>query len=104
MIEMWLRPCMDLITLHISERLSVAQDEFHLHAGLINVRPEQLRLLDGITPPDDNLRCLQPNLELREIALSNRLERVWRAHGIHPLQCGNHTRSVRGPSEEGRFG
>src|SRR5882762_4095021 len=101
MIEMRLRPRVDLITLRVSERLSVEQDEFHLHAGLINVRPEQLCLLDGITPPDDHLGCLQPDLELRQIALSNRLECVWRAHGIHPLQCENHSRCVRGKWEGG---
>jgi hypothetical protein len=82
MVKMRLRPCVDLISLYVGKRSPLEKNEFHLHARIINVRAEQLRLLGRIAPPSHDLRGLQPHLELRKIGPGNGFKGVWRVHCI----------------------
>ena len=51
MLKMRLRPGVHFITLCVSEGAPLEQNEFHAHARLIDVRSQQLRLLNRVGAP-----------------------------------------------------
>jgi len=58
----------------------------HAHARLVDVRSQQLRLLNRVAPPSNELRRMQPRFEQRQIALDHRCECVRQAHpGIYKV-------------------
>jgi hypothetical protein len=50
MIEMWLRPDVDVMILDVCERPAFVGDDPHNHMRLVQVFPEQCGLLLGVNP------------------------------------------------------
>jgi hypothetical protein len=66
-LKVGLRPRVHRVMLCIRKRPSIERNDLHDHGGFIEVFPQQRGLLFRFTPPPNDFRSPQPDIEQREV-------------------------------------
>jgi hypothetical protein len=77
-VQMGLRPRMDIVILRIAEGAACVGDDTHDHPRLVQILYKQRHLLLRVAPPAHNLRRIEPSAQKRKVGARHRAKRIGR--------------------------